>query len=115
MVGYSTSMPTHALFLTHTTLDGRRDEVHAVWSKHMAPAISANPDHLAYFYCYDLGDPNVIRVFQQYRSADAATAFLRSDAYAAYLGAVEPLLTGPPEVHAAEPTWTKAGGTSTAT
>lgn len=100
-------MTTHALFLTHTTRDGRRDEVRAVWQQHLAPSIAANPEHLAYFYCYDADRPDVIRVFQEYTSASAAEAFLRSESYAEYLAAVEPLLEGPPDVGRAEPCWVK--------
>ena len=100
-------MPTHAVFLTHRTLPGRRGEVRDVWQQHMAPAIAANPDHVSYYYCFDPDDEDVIRVFQLYRSAAAASEFLRHPNYLAYLAAVEPLLDGPSEVRRATPQWTK--------
>lgn len=101
---------THALFLVHRTQPGRREEVEAVWRRHMPDAVAANPDHLAYAYCADVDDPDVLRVVQMYTSADAAAAFLQQPAYLAYLDEVEPLLSGPPEVHTAVPRWTKAVG-----
>ena len=74
----------------------------------MAPAIAGNPGHTAYFYCFDNADPNAISAFQQYASAEASQAFLKTDSYAAYLKEVEPLLAGPPQVAALTPVWSKA-------
>lgn len=103
-------MPNHGVFLIHRTEPGRRDDVRAVWMEHMAPAVAANPDHLAYFYCFDRDDTDVICVFQLYRSPETAAAFLRTESYRRYLAAVEPLLVGPPQFHAADPEWTKGIG-----
>lgn len=100
-------MPAVALLVTHRTHPGRRDAVHAVWKRHLAPAIAANPGHLDYSYCFDTADPDVIRAFQLYRDADEAAAFLRTAAYAAYERDVAPLLTGPPSVVRLTPVWTK--------
>lgn len=49
-----------ALIIRHQTLPGRRDEVRRVWEAHMAPAVTDNPGHLAYHYCFDNSDPDVI-------------------------------------------------------
>ncbi len=100
-------MTQRAIFIVHRTQPGVRDRVQAVWQRHMQPAIAANPHHLAYHYGFDAVDPDVIRVFQLYSDPDAAAAFLRSAAYAAYLAEVEPLLMGPPEVAAADEVWAK--------
>jgi quinol monooxygenase YgiN len=96
-----------ALFVKHKTLPGKRDEVQKVWEKHMAPAIAANPRHLAYFYCFDKSDPDSICAFQLYVNAKASQEFLKTDSYAAYLKDVEPLLSGPPQVTALAPKWSK--------
>ena len=101
-------MTSFALIVKHRTQPGKRDEVHAVWERHMAPAIAANPGHTAYFYCFDNADPDSIHAFQQYTNAEEAAAFLKTDAYAAYLSDVEPLLSGPPEVTPLTTTWSKA-------
>jgi quinol monooxygenase YgiN len=100
-------MTALALFITHRTVPGQRDAVRAVWERHMAPAVESNAGHLAYYYCFDTEDSDVLRVFQLYRDRDASEAFLKHPNYAAYLGEVEPLLQGPPQVHTAEPTWQK--------
>lgn len=100
-------MAGHALFITHRTAPGERDAVRAVWEARMAPAIAGNADHLAYYYCFDHADADVLRVFQLYRDAAAADALLTHPDYAAYLTEVEPLLAGPPQVHAASPQWQK--------
>ena len=96
-----------ALFIKHKTLPGMRDEVRRVWEKHMAPAISANPAHTAYFYCFDNSDPDVICAFQQYESAEAARTFVHTTSYLAYVQEVESLLAGPPDVTSLTPMWRK--------
>ena len=101
-------MSKSALFIIHRARPGRRDEVRDVWLRHMRPAVEGNPAHLAYFYCYDAVEPDVIRVFQQYTDEAAAAQFLTTDAYAGYVAEVEPLLAAPPEVHPATPVWAKA-------
>ncbi len=96
-----------AVFITHRALPGQRDAVAQVWQEHLRPAIDANPGHVAYFYCFDDADPDVIRVFQHYRDGASARAFLVGDWYESYLEAVEPFLTGEPEVHLATSQWVK--------
>lgn len=100
-------MAGHAIFIVHRTRPGQRDAVRAIWMKHMAPAIADNDGHLAYHYCFDNDDPDLIRVFQLYRDAEAAAAFLRHPNYTAYQQEVLELLIEPSEIHAAEPQWQK--------
>lgn len=102
-------MKAIAVLVTHRTREGQRDAVRAVWEKHMAPATTANPGHLAYTYCFDDNDPDVIVAFQVYRDEDEAAAFQRTPAYAAYEVTVAPLLTGAPSVARLTPVWSKAG------
>lgn len=97
-----------ALIIRHQTNPGLRDEARKVWEAHMAPAVAGNPGHLAYFYCFDNADPDAINAFQVYDSAEAAQRFLETDAYAAYLHDVEPLLMGPPQVTPLTPVWAKS-------
>ena len=100
-------MTAHAVFITHQTRAGRRADAEAVWRDVMQPAIQANPDHLAYVYTLPEDEPDVIRAFQLYRSAEAAVAFLRTPEYVAYSTAVEPYLDGPPQVVASPAAWVK--------
>ncbi len=100
-------MTNLAIIIRHKTKPGARDNVQRVWERHMAPAVAGNAGHVAYFYCFDEADPDAITAFQVYEDAAASSAFLQTDAYRAYLGEVEPLLTGPPEVTALTPVWSK--------
>ena len=100
MIGY-------AVMVRHRVLPGRRDEVWEVWRRWMGPAVAENPGHLAYFYHFDEQDPDVIVAYQRYRDAEAAEAFLRTEAYASYTAEVEPLLAGPPVVTVLRTLWAK--------
>lgn len=100
-------MPKTALFITHHIKPGQRDAVRAVWDKHMAPAITANPGHEFYVYCLDPSVPDTICAFQQYRTPEDAAAFVTTDAYRAYESEVAGLLVGPPEVKRLIPVWSK--------
>ena len=105
---------SHALFIQHRTLPGKRPDVQAVWRRHMMPAIAANDGHEAYFYCFGT-DPDAICAFQHYRNQDAAVAFLKTPAYAAYLEEVTPLLSGEPAITVLDVQWSKdAGGRNAA-
>ena len=101
------SMTTTVVFLVHKTLPGKRDAVKTVWMKHMAAAIQGNEDHLRYYYCFDDEDEDAVCAFQEYRSKEAARAFLSRPSYRAYLSEVEPLLAGPPAVRSLAPQWMK--------
>lgn len=100
-------MPGYAVFIFHRTLAGKRDMVREVWERHMAPAVSGNDSHLVYYYCFDVADNDVLRVFQLYSDEAASKAFLTHPNYASYLAEVEGLLAGPPEVFQALPMWQK--------
>lgn len=100
-------MSQSTLFIKHKALPGKREEVRRVWETHLMPSIQERQVHDAYFYCYDDGDPNTIRVFQRYADGADAQAFMQGPAYEAYVDAVTPLLAHPPEIHAATVAWTK--------
>ena len=100
-------MAALALIIKHMTQPGKRYQVRTIWEKHMAPAVSANPGHTAYFYCFDNTDPDVISAFQVYESAAASQAFFKTESYLAYLKEVEPLLAGPPQLTSLTPVWSK--------
>ena len=94
------------LFLKHTTVPGRRDEVEAIWRRHMLPAVEANDGHLIYVYSFG-ADPDTICAFQVYKSKEAAGLFLKSPAYLAYLEESRPLLGHEPTVEVLTPRWIK--------
>lgn len=96
-----------AVLVTHRTREGQREAVRAIWEEHMGPAVTANPGHISYTYCFDDLDPDVICAFQVYRDADEAAGFQRTPAYAAYEEEVTPLLASAPSVQRLTPMWTK--------
>ena len=51
----------------------------------------------------------MIAAYQRYRDAEAAEAFLRTEACASYTAEVEPLLAGPPVVTMLRTMWAKEG------
>ncbi len=73
----------------------------------MKPAIIANPNHLAYVYTLPDEEPDVIRAFQLYRTADDAAAFLQTPEYLQYTEAVDEHLDGPPHVASTPAAWVK--------
>ena len=96
--------------VTDASKPRRRDEVRAAWEAHLRQAIDGNDGHLAYFYCFDAADPDVVCAFQQYRDERAARAFLETAAYRVYERRVTPLLVGPPEVRRLTPLWSTTAG-----
>lgn len=103
----ATKMPQITLLIRQKTKPGKRDEARRIWEKHMQPAVSANPEQTAYYYCFDNADPDMIRVFQQYSSPEAAQTFLKTEAYQAYIRELRPLLSAPPMVRVMTPVWVK--------
>ena len=101
-------MSTTALFISHRVKPGKRNDLKAVWLRHMAPAIQANAGHLAYVYSYDIKDENVVHAFQHYASETAASEFLKNPSYLAYLEESRPLLEHEPEIKVLAPQWSKA-------
>lgn len=73
-------------------------------SRRCAPAVAANPGHLAYIYAIGFNEDRIC-AFQVYKSAEEAQAFLRSEAYEAYELEVSPLLDSPPQVEVLQAQW----------
>lgn len=101
-------MATIALCITLRTRPGQRDAVRDIWMKHMAPAIQANPGHLAYFYTFHNDEPDTIYAFQHYASEQAAREFLNHPAYLAYLAESRDLLEHAPSIASLVPQWVKS-------
>lgn len=76
----------------------------------MPEAVQANDGHRAYVLFASHADPDILIVFQEYCDAAAAQDFLGNPDYLRYLEESSGLLSGPPEVEAVEPLWSKAGG-----
>lgn len=100
-------MSRYAVQIQHRTRPGQRQRVAEIWQRHMAPAVTDNPGHEAYFYCFG-GEPDSIVAFQVYTDENAARRFLETEAYARYVEAVSELLEGAPVVSTLEVIWSKA-------
>ncbi len=101
-------MTAQAVFINHRTKPGQRAAAVAVWERIMQPAITANPAHLVYVYTTPDDEPDVIRAFQLYQSAEDAAAFLQTPEYLDYAAAVSQYLDEPPHVAASPATWVKS-------
>lgn len=97
----------HALFVRHKANPGCRVQVQQVWEKHVKPRAAANPQHLAYYFCHDAADADVVCVFQLYTDEEAMKDFLSGDWYPAYLAEVAALSAAPAQVLPAHPVWIK--------
>ena len=95
------------LFIRHEAKPGMRGEVQRVWEKYVKPRAAANPGHLAYYFCHDSADPNVICVFQLYASEAAMKEFLAGAWYPEYLAEIGALLASSPQITPAALIWKK--------
>jgi quinol monooxygenase YgiN len=101
-------MAQTALFVRHRAKPGMREEVRRVWEKHVRPRAATNPNHLAYYFCYDDNDPDVVCVFQLFSHADATAEFLAGDWYPIYLAEVGAVVADPPHLTTATLVWAKS-------
>lgn len=101
-------MSSVALFIIHQTKPGQREAVKDIWLKYMAPAVQNNVGHLAYFYNFDINNPDSICAFQQYASNQAAQDFLEHPSYQQYLNETKDLLEKQPKIMFLDPQWVKS-------
>jgi quinol monooxygenase YgiN len=100
-------MAEDALFIQHRTKPGKRDDVEAIWRKHIKPTVAVNDDVVDF---YGFGeDPESICAFQKYPDREATTAFVKTPQYAGYYEEVSPLLLGEPIIAALDVQWSKWG------
>lgn len=95
------------LFIRHQAKPGMRGEVQRVWEKYVKPRAAANPHHMAYYFCHDNGDPDVVCVFQLYSSEAAMKEFLAGEWYPDYLAEISPLVAAAPQITPANLIWSK--------
>jgi quinol monooxygenase YgiN len=100
-------MSKFVLFIKTKTKPGQRDEVHTLWEKFLRDRAAANAAQEIYCFSYDESDPDVFYLFEVYKDRASFEANGRSPWFAEYMGAVGPMLAGPPEVGFAKPIWAK--------
>ena len=96
-----------SLFIKVRTQPGMRDEVRAVWERHLKPRAEASDAQTVYLYTYDDSDPDVIHIFELYKDRAALGVNAEAPWFASYMAEVAPFLAGPPEVAMATPVWSK--------
>lgn len=102
-------MEKTALIVRHRAKPGQRDKVREAWEEWVRPRVEENPDHEAYYFCYDDDDEDVVRVFQVFSSPEAVEKFMDPSWYPTYLSKVSQFISEAPTLHAATPKWIKVG------
>jgi quinol monooxygenase YgiN len=96
-----------ALFIRHKAHPGKRVEVRRIWEKYVKPRAASNPQHQAYYFCYDQEDPNVISVFQLYSDVEASRRFISEPWYNEYLRELHPFTAERPTISMCDVVWAK--------
>ena len=97
-----------AVVVEVTAKDGKRDEVRALWDKHLRPQLE-RPDSAQdlYLVCDDASDPNKLLLIELYNDPSRMRANAQAPWFHAYMQEVEPLLDGPPRMSMGNPRWAK--------
>ncbi len=96
-----------ALFVRHKSKLGQRENVRDVWERYVKPRAQSNPNHEAYYFCYDESDEDVISVFQLFSNKQAVDSFMKGEWYAEYLKEVSEYILEAPQLITAVPQWIK--------
>ncbi len=96
-----------ALYVRHRALPGRRDDLRLVWEKYARAYLQAADVQLAYFYCYDDNDPDVIVAFQLCTDQAGVEDFVKQPWFAAYEADTAALIAAPSEFRTVTPLWVK--------
>ena len=98
------------LFIKTRCKPGKRDEVFALWEKHLKPRLMENDFQENYAYCYDNFDPNVFYLFEVYSSQEDFDNNSKKPFFGEYMQEAGPLLDGEPDFGMASPVFTKGLG-----
>ena len=96
-----------ALFLTIKTQPGKRDEMIALWDKHLRDRAAANASQIGYVIARDMNDENTVRITEIYADKAGFEANAGQPWFADYMAEVGPLLAGEPEFSMGLPHWIK--------
>ena len=96
-----------ALFLTVKTQPGKRDELVALWEKHLRDRAADNDDQVRYVFALDMADPDTVRIAEVYGTKAGFEANSQAPWFADYMAEAGPLLAGQPEFYMALPHWIK--------
>lgn len=78
------------LFLKVRTKDGKRDTVRRLWEKYLKQRAYENENQIAYYYCFDNQDPNMICMFEHYSNPEELQINAQADWFQNYMKEVMP-------------------------
>ncbi len=96
-----------ALFLTVKTQPGQRDQLIALWEKHLKARAQENEAQIRYVIARDAADPDTLRITEVYATQAAFEANSQAPWFGEYMAEAGPLLAGQPEFHMGTPHWVK--------
>jgi quinol monooxygenase YgiN len=95
------------LIVSVRTQPGRRDDVRALWDRHLRPRAEANPAQELYLFCEDADDADALHLVEVYGDPAAAQENARASWFADYMREAGPLIAGRPGMVSARPVWAK--------
>ncbi len=96
-----------SLIVQHRSKPGHRDRLRSVWERFIKACVVKNPGHLAYYFSYDLEDPDRVIAFQIFSDIQAKDEFLNSEWYPNYLEQISEHIAEPPIITTASLIWSK--------
>jgi quinol monooxygenase YgiN len=95
------------LILSARTQPGRRDDVRALWDRHLRPRAEGNAAQELYLFCEDERDADAFHLVEVYSDPAAARENAQAPWFAAYMREVGPLMAGRPSMVSARAVWAK--------
>jgi quinol monooxygenase YgiN len=95
------------LIVSVRTQPGRRDDVRALWDRHLRPRAEANAAQELYLFCEDADDADAFHLVEVYGDPAAAQENARAPWFADYMREVGPLMAEAPSMVSARPVWAK--------
>lgn len=101
-------MDKMAVVVEVSAKDGKRDEVRALWNRHLRPQLErADSAQELYLLCEDASDPNKLLLIELYDDRSRMLANAEAPWFHAYMQEVAPLLDGQPRMSIGNPRWAK--------
>lgn len=101
------TMAELALFLTIKTQPGKRNDLVALWERHLRDRARESDQQIRYVLALDMADPDTIRISEVYATKAAFEANAQAPWFAEYMAEAGPLLATEPEFHMTIPHWVK--------
>lgn len=100
-------MNSMCIFIKTIAKEGKREDLFALWEKHLKDRAESNPNQSVYFNCFDENDPNTILIFEYYNDREAFQRNAAAPWFMDYMKEAMSLIAGEPEVRFGRPKWKK--------